>query len=49
MTKEQINTKLSEEWEELARLRSIGLGDSRKARIIEEWVHDWRTELDKLA
>jgi|TARA_R110002153_G_scaffold157703_1_gene309796 hypothetical protein len=49
MTKEQINTKLSEEREELARLRSIGLHDSQKARIIEQWVQHWWTELDKLA
>jgi hypothetical protein len=49
MTKEQIKTKLSEEREELARLRSIGLHDSQKARIIEQWVQHWWTELDKLA
>ena len=49
MTKEQIKTKLSEEREELARLRSIGLYDSQKARILEQWVQHWWAELDKLA
>jgi hypothetical protein len=48
MTKEQIKVKLSEEHEELARLRSIGLYDSQKARIIEQWIQHWYTELYKL-
>lgn len=49
MTKEQIKANLNEERKELARLRSIGLYDSRKARIIAQWVQHWRAELDKLA
>ena len=48
MTKEQIEAKLNEERKELDRLRSIGLYDSQKARIIEQWVQHWWAELNKL-
>ncbi len=47
MTKEQIEAELAKVKAELKRLRGIGLIDSRKARILEQWESHWRSELYK--
>jgi len=47
MTKEQIKTELATVKAEIKRLTLIGLRDSSKARILEQWERHWRSELAK--
>ena len=47
MTKEQIKAELATVSAEIKRLTRMGLRDSRKARILEQWECHWRSELAK--